>query len=86
MKIKRDKLLNDLQDFALRGNGVVIGSPGVGKTYILKELRRNLESAEIPELLLPIDQLGDGTDETLKHELLIEENLIGIFKVYPSFT
>ena len=51
MKIKRDKLLNDLQDFALRGNGVVIGSPGVGKTYILKELRRNLKSAGIPHLL-----------------------------------
>ena len=83
MKIKRDKLLNDLQDFALRGNGVVIGSPGVGKTYILKELRRNLESAEIPELLLPIDQLGDGTDETLKHELLIEENLIEFLKSIP---
>ena len=83
MKIKRDKLLNDLQDFALRGNGVVIGSPGVGKTYILKELRRNLESAEIPELLLPIDQLGDGADETLKHELLIEENLIEFLKSIP---
>ena len=80
MKIKRDKLFNDLQDFALRGNGVIIGSPGVGKTYLLRELRRNLEAAEIPELFLPIDQLGDGTDETLKHELLIEENLIEFLK------
>jgi hypothetical protein len=80
MKIKRDKLLNDLQNFALRGNGVIIGSPGVGKTYLLRELRRNLEAAEIPELFLPIDQLGDGTDETLKHELLIEENLIEFLK------
>ncbi len=76
MKIKRKKLLSDLQDFALRGNGVVIGSPGVGKTYLMKELRRSLDAAEIPELLLPIDQLGDGTDETLQHELSDEGNLI----------
>ncbi|MCH8296201.1 hypothetical protein IH992_34410, partial [Candidatus Poribacteria bacterium] len=38
MKINREKLLNDLRDFASRGNGVIIGSPGVGKTYLLKEL------------------------------------------------
>ena len=83
MKIKRKKLLSDLQDFALRGNGVVIGSPGVGKTYLMKELRRSLEAAEIPELLLPIDQLGDGTDETLQHELSYEGNLIEELKSIP---
>ena len=43
MKIKRKKLLKNLQNFVLRGNGVVIGSPGVGKTYLLKELRRTLK-------------------------------------------
>ena len=80
MKIKRDKLLSDLQNFALRGNGVVLGSPGIGKTYLLRELRRSLESDGIPELLLPIDQLGDGTDETLQRELSIEEDLIEFLK------
>ena len=44
MKINRKQLLNNLQNFALRGNGVIIGSPGVGKTYLLKELRRSLKS------------------------------------------
>ena len=80
MKIKRENLLNDLRDFAMRGNGVIIGSPGVGKTHLLKELRRSLESAEIPELLLPIDQLGDGTNETLKRELGLEEDLFELLK------
>ena len=83
MKIKRKKLLKDLQDFASRGNGVIIGSPGVGKTYLIKELRRSLESTEIPELLLPIDQLGDGTDETLQRELLHEGDLIEYLKSIP---
>lgn len=76
MKIEREKLLNDLQDFASRGDGVIIGSPGVGKTYVLKELRQRLKSAGIPHLLLRIDQLGNGTAETLQEELSYKGNLI----------
>ena len=83
MKIKREKLLNDLQDFVKRRNGVIIGSPGVGKTYLLKELYYSLESLEIPELILPIDQLGDGTDETLRKELSYEGDLIERLKSVP---
>lgn len=83
MKIKREKLLNDLQDFAMRGNGVIIGSPGVGKTYLLKELYYSLESLEIPQLILPIDQLGDGTDETLRQELSYKGDLIEKLKSVP---
>ena len=80
MKINREKLLRDLQDFASRGNGVVIGSPGVGKTYLLKELRKRLKSDKIPHLLLPIDQLGDGTDETLRQETSYDGDLIDKLK------
>ena len=83
IKINREKLRDDLSNFALRGNGVVIGSPGVGKTYLIKELRRSLESAEIPELLLPIDQLGDGTDKTLRKELSYEGDLIERLESVP---
>ena len=83
MKIKREKLLNDLQDFVKRRNGVIIGSPGIGKTYLLKELYYSLESLEIPELILPIDQLGDGTDETLRKELSYEGDLIERLKSVP---
>ena len=83
IKINREKLRNGLQDFASRGNGVIIGSPGVGKTYLLKELRRSLKSDEIPHLLLPIDQLGDGTDETLQRELSYEGTLIDKLKSVP---
>lgn len=83
MKIKREKLLNDLQDFAMRGNGVIIGSPGVGKTYLLKELYQSLESLEIPGLILPIDQLGDGTGKTLRKELSYEGDLIERLRSVP---
>ena len=83
IKIDREKLSNDLQDFASRGNGVVIGSPGVGKTYLLKELHQHLKSAEIPHLLLPIDQLGDGTAQDLRDELLYKGDLIDRLKSIP---
>ena len=83
MKIKRKQLLNDLQDFASRGDGVIIGSPGVGKTYVLKELRQRLKANEVPHLLLRIDQLGDGTAETLQQELSYKGDLIEKLKSIP---
>ena len=83
IKINREKLLTDLQDFALRGNGVVIGSPGVGKTYSLKKLRQNLKSDGIPHLLLPIDQLADEPDKNLPRELFHEDDLITKLKSIP---
>lgn len=83
MKIERKQLLNDLQDFASQGDGVIIGSPGVGKTYVLKKLRQRLKAAGIPHLLLRIDQLGDGTAETLRQELSYEDDLIEKLKSIP---
>lgn len=83
IKINREELRNDFQDFASRGNGVIIGSPGVGKTYLLKELHQHLKSNEIPHLLLPIDRLGDGTTEDLQNELLYKGNLIEKLKSVP---
>ena len=83
MKIERKQLLNDLQDFASSGDGVVIGSPGIGKSYLLKELRRHLKSAGITHLLLRIDRLGDGTNETLQEELSYKGDLIEKLKSMP---
>ena len=83
IKVDREKLRNDLQDFASRGNGVVIGSPGVGKTFLLKELHQYLKSDEIPHLLLPIDRLGNGTPEDLENGLSYKGNLIERLKSVP---
>jgi hypothetical protein len=76
MKIERTQLLEHLKDFALNGNGIIIGSPGVGKTYILIELIDYLKGLNIPSFLLPIDQLGNGTDKELQTELSYEGDLI----------
>ena len=83
IKINREQLLNDLQNFASQGNGVIIGSPGIGKTYLLKELRQHLASAEIPHIFLPIDLLGDGTNEDLRSALSYKGDLIEKLKSVP---
>ena len=83
IKINRKKLLKDLRGFASQGNGVIIGSPGVGKTYLLKELRQHLKSAEIPHIFLPIDLLGDGTSEDLSSALPDGDDLIEKLKSVP---
>ena len=83
VSINREKLRNDLQDFILGGNGVVIGSPGIGKTYLLKKICQSLKSDGIRHLLLPIDQLGNGTDETLRQELSYEGDLFEKLKSVP---
>ncbi len=80
MKIERKQLLNDLQNFASRGDGVVIGGPGVGKSYILKELRQYLKSTGIKHLLLCIDQLGDGESDTLQEELSYQGDFVDKLK------
>ena len=83
IKINREKLRSDLLSFAARGSGVVIGSPGVGKTYLLKELHQHLKSSEVPYLLLPLDQLGNGTNEILRQELSYKGDLIEKLKSVP---
>ena len=84
IKINREKLLNELLNFASGGNGVVIGGPGVGKSYFLRELHHSLDSSDTPHLLLPIDKLGDGTPETLRQELSYEGDLIKKLKSVPT--
>ena len=86
MKINRDRLLSDLMDFTMQSSGVVVGSPGVGKTYLLKKLSQELKKSRTPHLLLPIDKLGDGTEESLQSELSYRGDLIEKLKSIPTYS
>jgi NACHT domain len=66
MKIQRTELIDELITFARIGNGVVIGPPGIGKTYALAELRHRLKLEKTPHLILPVERLGDGSEEDLQ--------------------
>lgn len=76
MYIKRNDLLNALESFSFSGDGVVIGAPGVGKTYSLKQLAEKLLDNGFPCLYLPIDKIGVDTESALKLELGIKGDLI----------
>lgn len=69
MRLNRKKLVGDLENFATLGNGVIIGPPGVGKTYLVTKLIETFESRNKLCLFLPIDQLGSGRLEDLQNEL-----------------
>jgi len=62
VQIDRSAVLNELEAFARAGSGVVIGQPGVGKSYLLRQLNERLEADATPHLFIPVDQLGGGTD------------------------
>ena len=76
MKIDRSEIVSDLLSFVQKGSGVIIGKPGVGKSYLLLEINRNLKGLKIPRLILPIDQLGDGEENTLRKELSFDGDFI----------
>lgn len=66
MKIDRSKLISELQDFAVAANGVIIGAPGVGKSYVLRAVRDGFMSSERPAVIIPVDQLGSVADDDLR--------------------
>ena len=76
INIPRNDLLTNLESFAFSGNGVVIGAPGVGKTFSLKKLAAILLERDVPCLYLPIDKLGVDTEAALKSELEIKSDFI----------
>ncbi len=76
MDIPRDALIDNIRSFVLSGNGVIIGAPGVGKTYSLKQLAEDLLNNDIACLYLPIDKLGVDQESTLSAELGIKGDLV----------
>ncbi len=84
MQIKRDELNNTLKEFALNGNGIVIGAPGVGKTFLLKSLCSNLMNNKVKCLYLPVDKLSFERESELREELNIKTNFIEYLKKQKS--
>ena len=76
MKIDRTPLLNTFESFVRCGHGLVVGAPGVGKTYLVSELSKRLERQLVPNLHIPVDGLGDGTANEIQEALEIDKDLI----------
>ncbi|WP_143100742.1 NACHT domain-containing protein [Spirosoma endophyticum] len=78
MKIKRQELLQELYKFALEGSGMVVGIPGIGKSYLLRQLLRKLVSNDVLCFIIKIDTAYDSSDEAIASELRIEGNWIEV--------
>jgi hypothetical protein len=76
MRIPRNELMQHLKEFALNRNGLVVGFPGIGKSYSLLALMHQLNTKNIPCLILPIDKLNAESDDELSVELGLKENFI----------
>jgi len=80
MKILRNTLLDEMKKFSLSGHGVIIGRPGVGKSYALKGLRDILNEQNINCLYIPVEFLGDATETMMRERLEYEGTFIDELK------
>ncbi|MFC0877448.1 hypothetical protein ACE01N_12680 [Saccharicrinis sp. FJH2] len=76
MKIDRSHIIERLFQFSQEGNGVIIGKPGIGKSYSIAELAEILVNKNIPVVILPIDTILDGTDSSIESEIESNGNWI----------
>jgi hypothetical protein len=86
MKINRPDLISELEAFALKGNGVVIGAPGIGKSYTLAELRENLKKSGILHLILPVERLGTASNDDLKAVLKRDGDFVTLLRAAVANT
>lgn len=85
IKIARQGLLDDIEDFAKSGHGLVIGQAGIGKSYTLKEMYSSLVRKGIPAILISIDDFVAANDDEIKKELFIDDNLDLMGKINKEF-
>ncbi|RZK42684.1 MAG: AAA family ATPase [Pedobacter sp.] len=80
MKINRENLLVELYDFALEGSGMVVGKPGIGKSYLLQQLQGRLVENGILCLVIKIDNAFDSSDQAIQAELTLDQDWIDTLK------
>jgi hypothetical protein len=72
MKINRTELLAQLYEFALGGDGLIVGKPGIGKSYMLRELKKKLLENNVLSFIIKIDNAFDSSDQAITTELKLK--------------
>lgn len=67
--IERNELIEKMYSFAQESNGLIIGDPGVGKSFTIEELQRLCYRRKVPCFILRINELLVGSDEEINKEL-----------------
>jgi|GEM_PF-1390535 len=78
--INRKELIEDIFSFGQIGNGLLVGNPGVGKSFTIEELQRFCHKKGIPCFVIKINELLNGSDEEINKELKTDTNWIKVFK------
>lgn len=82
MKINRNGLLEDMISFFQEQSGVVVGDPGVGKSYLLSEMVSRLLDKNFPATMVRLDFLTDGSNKDIAESLGVTgENWIDPLKL-----
>ncbi len=76
MEIQRDRLMNEFEAFERRGDGILIGAPGVGKTHLLRQYCRAAHTANRPIVPLALDKHSIRNDRELQIALGLEQDLV----------
>ncbi len=76
MLIIRNHLEESLYNFIKSGNGILIGSPGIGKTYLLNKICLRFKKEDIPVLYLPIDKFDIESNQDLESTLQFKGDFI----------
>ncbi|HZH29204.1 MAG TPA: hypothetical protein VEY11_00300 [Pyrinomonadaceae bacterium] len=76
MRIQRDKLREAFTAFPETASGIIVGAPGVGKTFHLKQFSENRTERPALCLYLPIDKLGVENESDLEAALGIKSDFI----------
>lgn len=74
--LKRENLIKNLLNFSLMDNGLLIGGPGFGKSFIINELQRHCHSKKIACYVLRIDDLTIGDDQEISSTIKSPHNWI----------
>lgn len=80
INIDRRELFSDLLKFSQTGSGLVVGNPGVGKSYLLTQLKNHYLDQKVVCFLIGIDNLSEATDEAIQNELRLQEPWIETFE------
>ncbi len=80
MKIDRSFITQELLHFSQTGNGLIIGKPGIGKSFLFGLLAEKLLENNLPVVIIKIDELLDASDESLTFEIGSDENWLSFLK------
>lgn len=84
MRIQRHDMMGALSRFAQSGHGVVIGQPGVGKTYALRQLAHELAQGGAHVIPIAIDEWGIGDLSDLRAVLGVDCDLVEYLRTKSS--